>query len=312
MFMRTVAIATLVLAGTLSAADKKLLSLVMPDVKVLGGVNVRGAAASPLGRYVLTTMMQRSQQLQQASTDFGLDAHSFRELLVASNSAPKYDAGIALARGSFHPPTVISKAVDRGAVTETYKDVTLVTDAKRAMGLAFLGSNVLITGDLASVKTAIDRASAPWRMPAALSARIAQLSAADDAWVVSTVSASKLLPPSAVRTGAGRGVSAQNILQNVQRVSGGVKFGKEATVNALAQADSPETAQLLANTLKLMVNLLQAQARQLAPESAQSLVVDPEGNVLNLSFHLTDPEFRKMYQMMAGNQGRGSAPKAAK
>ncbi len=311
MVMRTVAIATLVLASTLSAADKKLLSLVMPDVKVLGGVNVRGAAASPLGRYVLTSMMQRSRQLQQASTDFGLDAHSFRELLVASNSAPKYDAGIALARGSFHPPTVISKAVDLGAVTETYKDVTLVTDAKRSMGLAFLGSNVLITGDLASVKTAIDQASAPWRLPATLSARIAQLSAADDAWVVSTVSASSLLPPAA-RAGAGRGVSAQNILQNVQRVSGGVKFGKEATVSALAQADSPETAQLLANTLKLMMNLLQAQAKQLTPESAQSLVVDPEGSILNLSFHLTDPEFRKVYQMVAGSQGRGSAPKAAK
>ena len=312
MFMRTVALATLVLAGTLSAADKKLLSLVMPDVKVLGGVNVRGAAASPLGRYVMTAMMQRSRQFQQASTDFGLDAHSFRELLVASNSAPKYDAGIALARGSFHPPTVISKAVDRGAVTETYKDVTLVTDAKHALGLAFLGSNVLITGDLASVKTAIDQASAPWRMPATLSARIAQLSAAEDAWVLSTVSASNLFPPSAVRAGAGRGLSAQNILQNVQRVSGGVKFGKEAMVSALAQADSPETAQLLANTLKLMMNLMQAQARQLTPESAQSLVVDPEGSILNLSFHLTDPEFRKVYQMVAGGQGRGSAPKAAK
>src|ERR1035438_5075236 len=98
---RTLTVATLaLLAGTLSAADKKLLSLVMPDVKVLAGVNVRGAAASPLGRFVLTTMMERNQQFQQASTDFGIDPKSLRELLVASNSAPKYDAGIALARGS--------------------------------------------------------------------------------------------------------------------------------------------------------------------------------------------------------------------
>ena len=45
-----------------------------------------------------------------------------------------------------------------------------------------------------------------------------------------------------------RDISPQNILQNVQRMSAGVKFGKVATVNVLAQADSPETAQLLGNT----------------------------------------------------------------
>jgi hypothetical protein len=300
-------ILTLVLfAGTLSAADKKLLNLVMPDVKVLAGVNVRGAAASPLGRYVLALTMERNRQFQQASTDFGVDPHSLREILVASNSAPRYDMGIAIARGNFHPTTVIAKAVDRGAVTEAYRSATLVTDAKHTVGLAFLGSNLLITGDLASVKAAIDRAAAPWSMPAALSARIAQLSAADDAWVVSTVPASKLLPTSAVAAGASRGVSPQNILQNVERMSAGVKFGKLALVSALAQADSPETALLLGDTLKLVVNLLQAQARQLAPDSAQSLVVDPQGNLLNLSFHLTDTEFRKLYQMVAG------APKAEK
>jgi len=306
-------ILTLVLcASTLSAADKKLLNLVMPDVKVLAGVNVRGAAASPLGRYVLTQMIERNQQIQQASTDFGVDPHSLREILVASNSAPKYDAGIAVARGSFHPPAVIAKAVEHGAVTEMYKNVTLVTDSKHGLGLAFLGSNLLITGDLPSVKNAIDRAMAPWAMPAPLSARIAQLSAADDAWVISTVSAATLLPTSTATAGTARGVSPASVLQNVQRMSGGVKFGKLATVNALAQADTPEMAQLLGNTVKLMMNLLQAQAKQLAPESAQSLVVDPEGNLLNLSFHLTDPEFRNLYKLVSGSSRVAGTPKAEK
>lgn len=293
-------ILTLVLcAASLPAADKKLLTLVMPDVNVLAGVNVRGAAGSPLGRYVLGAIIASNQQFKQATTDFGVDPRSVREFLMASNSAPKYDAGIALARGSFHPAAVIAKAVEHGAVTESYKDATIVTDAKHALGLAFLGSNTLITGDLPSVKAALDRASAPWTVPATLGTRIAQLSASGDAWVISTVAASKLLPAAAAKASVSRGISAQNILQNVQRLSAGVKFGKVVTVNALAQADSPETAQLLANTLKLMMNLLQAQANQLAPESAQSLVVDPQGSVLNLSFHVTDPEFRKLYKMVA-------------
>ncbi len=311
MATRASAFSTLVLfAATGSAADRRLLSLVMPDVEVLAGVNVRGAAASPLGRYVLGAMMQRSQQFQQATTNFGLDPRSFRELLVASNSLPRYDAGLALVRGSFQPSAVIAKAVSRGGLTEKYKNVTLVTDPKHTLGLAFLGSGIMITGDVASVRTAIDRSETPSTLPAPLSARIAQLSAAQDAWMVSTVPASRMLPASAARAGASRGIPAQNILQNVQSVSGGVKFGKLATLSAVAQADTPQTAQLLASTVKLMMNLLQAQGQQVAADTASSLVADADGSVLNVSFHLTDPEFRRLSQML-GNY-RGAAPNTAK
>jgi hypothetical protein len=289
-------------AASVSAADKRLLNLVMPDVKVLAGVNVRGAAGSPLGRYVLGAILAQ-ERFKKATADYGVDPRSVREFLVASNSAPKYDTGIAMARGSFHPAEVIAKAVDRGAVTEKYKDVTIITDAQNTAGLAFLNSNILITGDFAGVKSAIDRAPSPWSMPAPISTQIAKLSATEDAWVLSTVPASNLLPSTTPQPAAGgMNISAANILQNVQRMSAGVKFGKVATVSALAQADTPETAQLLGNTLKLMMNLLQAQAKQLAPESAQSLAVDPQGNQLNLSFHVTDAEFRKLYQMLTATK----------
>jgi hypothetical protein len=289
-------------AATVSAADKRLLNLVMPDVKVLAGVNVRGAAGSPLGRYVLGAILAQ-ERFKQATADYGVDPRSVREFLVASNSAPKYDTGIAMARGSFHPNDVIAKAVDRGAVTEKYKDITIITDAAKTAGLAFLNSNILITGDFAGVKSAIDREPSPWSMPAPISTQIAKLSASEDAWVLSTVPASNLLPSTTPKAAAGgMNISAANILQNVQRMSAGVKFGKVATVSALAQADTPETAQLLGNTLKLMMNLLQAQTKQLAPESAQSLAVDPKGNQLNLSFHVTDAEFRKLYQMLTATK----------
>ena len=121
--------------------------------------------------------------------------------------------------------------------------------------------------------------------------------------MLTTVPASNLMPNNTPKQAGGRAmISAQNILENVQRMSAGVKFGKTAAVNALAQADTPETAQLLGNTIKLMMNLLQAQTKQITPETAQSLVVDPQGNLLNLSFQITDAEFRKLYQMMAGGQ----------
>ena len=54
---RTLTTATLftAFAGVIAAnaADTQLLSMVMPDAKVVAGVNVDSAKASPFGRYVL-------------------------------------------------------------------------------------------------------------------------------------------------------------------------------------------------------------------------------------------------------------------
>src|SRR5262245_21942946 len=106
MNLRIGTIATLVAAfsGTLpaAAADPQLVNLVMPDAKLLGGVNVNQAKASPFGQYILTQMTSQDQELQKLTALTGFDpTRDVQELLLASDGNPKNHTGLALARGTF-------------------------------------------------------------------------------------------------------------------------------------------------------------------------------------------------------------------
>src|SRR5438105_14672638 len=86
-----------------NAADPQLLSLVMPDAKVLAGVNVDQAKTTPFGVYVLGQIQaQAAQHLQQISTLTGFDpTRDLHEILIASNGVPGGKSGLVLARGNF-------------------------------------------------------------------------------------------------------------------------------------------------------------------------------------------------------------------
>jgi hypothetical protein len=59
--------------------------MVMPDAKVLAGVNVDSAKASPFGMYVLTQMQSNNTDLQQLIALTGFDpTRDVDEVLVAS------------------------------------------------------------------------------------------------------------------------------------------------------------------------------------------------------------------------------------
>ena len=80
-----------VLTGVLPAraASPQLLNLVMPDAKVLAGVNVDSAKSSPFGQYVLSQMQLQDPHLQEITTLTGFDpTRDVHELLVATNSTP--------------------------------------------------------------------------------------------------------------------------------------------------------------------------------------------------------------------------------
>src|SRR5690349_23141049 len=99
----TAAVLVVISAPLLPAADPQLVSLVMPDAKVLAGVNVSQAKASPLGQYLLTQLTQmKDAHLQQLATLTGFDpTRDVQEVLMASNGAPGGKMGLVLARGTF-------------------------------------------------------------------------------------------------------------------------------------------------------------------------------------------------------------------
>jgi hypothetical protein len=277
------------------AADPQLLALVMPDAKILAGVNVDQAKTSPFGLYVLSQIVAQDQHLQQFIAQTGFDPTSnVDEILVAANGTSKTASHLTLARGAFNASQIDAAATAAGAVSEVYKGVTITEDPKRVDGFAFLSGTLAVAGDVASVKAAIDRQSAPTTLPSALSTAVTQLSVTEalDAWGVSEV------PPPAFQPPPSAPNIPTNLLQNIQQATGGVKFGQQVAVNAQLVADSAQDANTLATMLQFLVNLAQMQEQQNAQATAalQSVQVTNTGNTVNVTASISEAQLEALVQ----------------
>src|SRR3954471_19340550 len=246
-----------VLTGVLpaTAADPQLLNLVMPDAKVLAGVNVDQARNSPFGQYILSRVQLQDTHLKEFTTLTGFDpTRDVHELLVASSGGATPQTGLVVARGNFDPSRINALALTKsGTASETYNGVTIVEDAKHTSGFAFLNATIVAAGDLANVKAAIDRQRTPAPLPAAVIIQVNQWSNTQDAWAVITVPPSSLHPATGMPTIPGVGPANQNnAFQTIQQAAAGVKFGTNIVVTAQAQAATAQDATQLGNTLKLL------------------------------------------------------------
>jgi hypothetical protein len=288
-----------------SAADPQLLSMVMPDAKVVAGVNVDSAKASPFGRYVLTQLQTNNTDLQQLIAFTGFDpTRDVDEVLVATPSAVGGKAsGLVLARGTFDP-ALATLATTKGAVTEIYNGVTIIESPDQQAGIAFISPKYVAAGDITSVKAAIERVGSSPSLPAAVLSQVSQWSGAEDAWVITTVPLAALAP-AGTTTGGTTGASPManpmaGVMQQIQQIAGGVKFGSSVVGTAAIQADNAADATQLGNTLQFFVNLMQMQAQQKNPQAAnlaQAFSINAQGTTINVTITLPEAQFQQLFQM---------------
>ena len=285
-------------SSTLPAVDSQLLNLVMPDAKVIAGVNVAQAKASPFGQYVLSQMTASNTDIQQLSALTGFDpTRDVNELLLASTAAPGSHSGLATATGTFDVNSIVSFATSKGAKTETLGGITILEDPNQTHGVAFLSGSLVAAGDLASVKAAIGRVAQPSILPAALLTQVNQLSAAEDAWALTTVPPSSLNPGATAPTIPGLGNGLQNSLGSVQSVSGGVKFGANVSLTAQAQTDTAQNATALAGVVQFLANMAQLQAANQNPQAAaalQSLTATANGTTVTVNLSVPEDQFQQL------------------
>ena len=300
-----------VLTGALPAADFQLLNLVMPDAKVLAGVNVERAKGTLFGQYVLTQMQSGHPEMQNLTALTGFDpTRDVRETLFASTGAPQ--SGLALALGNFDIGKITAAANLKGAVSEAYHGVAILEDPKQTHGVAFLDKATVAAGDIASVKGAIDRQKNPQQpLSSDISVKITQLGNSQDAWVLCTVPPSSLAPPA--KDAQARQIPP--VVQTVQSASGGVTFGNNVVFSGEAQTDTQANASALGDVVKLLINLAQMNAGQnpQAAALAQSVQVNPNGNVLTVSLSLPEDQFQQLARFGKNSsetgQGRHRTPR---
>jgi hypothetical protein len=283
-------------SGALSAADPQLLNLVMPDAKVLAGVNVEQAKGTQFGQFILNELQTHDSDMQKLATLTGFDPRrDVRELLVASDGAPNSKTGLAVAKGNFDVAKITALGTLHGVVSELYSGVNILEDPKaREHGIAFPDANTVIAGDTASVKAAIDRLKTPQSLPAAVIVKVNKWSNSQDAWGISTVPPSTLAPVPK----NGNPNPMQGAFQNVQQAAGGVKFGAQVVFSGEATCDTAQNATTLGDVVKLLINLAQMQAGTdpTAAALVKSVTVTASGNLVNISASLPEDVFQTILQ----------------
>jgi len=290
-FLTTATLAT-VLCGALPAraADPQLMNLMMPDAKVIAGVNVDQAKVTPFGQWVLGQMQTQDSHLKELTALTGFDpTRDVHELLVATSSGPTpgQQSGLAAIRGNFDAGKIAALvATQSEATTETYNGVTIYEDARQTGGFAILNPTIAIAGDLANVKAAIDRQSHATPLPASIAVQVNTWSNSQDAWVITTVPPGTLVPAAGMPPIPGVGAKGQgNAFQSIQQAAGGVKFGANVVVTAQAQAATAQDATQMGDAIKLLASLAQMQQTPDANLQTllQSLKITTSGSNLNIT-----------------------------
>ena len=285
------------------AASSQLLNLVMPDAVVVAGANVAQARTSPFGQFVLQQIQTNDTDLQKLIAATGFDpTQDVIETLAASNGTG--NTGVVLALGTFNPAQIATAATAHNAVLETYGSFTIIEGPDKNFGLAFPSAAIAVLGDVADVKAALNRVSAPSNLPAALVVQISQWSGSEDAWAISTVPLSTF-HHSAVKPAASDskptaatipGLNGEGVFQAIQSAAGGVKFGTNDVVTAQATADNAQDAQSMANALQFLASLAQLQASKepAVATFAQSLKVTASGTTVNLTASIPETTLEQL------------------
>ncbi len=299
--LRKVFCVLLFAAATAAAAvDPALLALVMPGAKVLSGIQVDQAIASPFGQYVLSQMQNSDKGLDQFVAVTGFDPRrDLREVLVASDGTR--NTGLVLGRGTFDPAKITAAAKSSGAITEEYKGVTLVRgEGKSSNGVvAFLDNSTAVMGDRDSVVAAIDRRGGAG--PSAdLSAKANAASANNQAWFVTLAPLTEFLAGKVKDPNLNSAMQG-NMLQAIQQASGGIRFGgADVTISGEAVTRSEKDASALVDVMKFLAGLVQLNRDQNPGAAKAATLLDTakfsfDGNVFHLSMVIPEDQVEKLF-----------------
>jgi hypothetical protein len=283
-----VSVVLICVSGMLSAADPQLVGLMMPDAKVLAGVNIVQAKASPYGQYLLSQIPLADPNFQQFVQATGFDPNRDITEIVAASANPQNQSGLVAARGTFDVAHLVAFAKSTGAQVDESSGVPVLPSPDGKGAIALLSNTLAVMGDVNSVAAAVARRSNPSTLDPVLTGKAATLSGSEDAWAVSTLTPGAVGLPAPKGQG-GNGSLNFNALQGIQQSSAGVKFGTSANVMAEAVLDTPQNASALAGLVQMLATLGQTnpQAAQVATV-LETLSVQTKGTTVSLTLAIPE------------------------
>ncbi len=300
------------LAGAAPAADSQLLKLVMPDAKVVSGIDVDRVKATAFGQFVLSQLPAGDAGLNDLLAATGFDPRrDIHEIMMASPADPQSKSGLLLVRGSFDGQRILALFKLSGKSPEMYHGVAIVSSGQPAHGIshamAFLDDSTVAAGDLDSVRGAIDRRGVASRLDASLADRISRTSVNQDIWVVSTApisSFASVMPDKNVK-----GAMQGDLIQAIQQSSGGIRFGNMIEFSGELTARTDKDAASLADVVKFFMNMAagHGQGGGLGQLTAllQNLTVNAEANAVKLFVAIPENDLETLIKVSGGRAVKG-------
>src|SRR5258708_17115707 len=156
----------IIMAASLSpAADQSLLNMVMPEAKVLVGVDVDHARDSVFGRMVLSQIGQEDAALAKMTDATGFDPRrDIHEILIASmdDMVPNSKMpgnGLIMMRGNFDASRISTMIKTMGMGNPMIylgQEIFTTANAKDNGGFAILDKNTAVLGNIGFVQSALD------------------------------------------------------------------------------------------------------------------------------------------------------------
>lgn len=244
-------------------ADAGLLNLVMPEAKVIAGMDVARAKSSPFGQLFMKNMNLRDEDLVRFLALTGFDpARDVTEVVIASvdtNTSAGANS-ILLVRGNFDGARLRAALVRNGlSVLQVVTGVEMLAKKGEKGAVAFVDASLAVAGDAAAVKAALERRAGGMGLPAATYAKAQDMSRENDVWMVTSLPVAQLaekMPENA--PGQLNGMMKGDMFRSVEQASMGVKFAAtmlHLTMEAAVRSDKDATA--MADVARFLAGMVQ-------------------------------------------------------
>jgi hypothetical protein len=262
--------------------------------------------SSPFGQFLLSQIQEEAGfQKLIAETDFD-PRRDLREVLVGSDNASQGN-NVVVVKGSFDETKITAAANVHGGSVTTYQGVKLigppgnVTDPGKSGVIAFIGPGLLLVGQSTSVKAAIDRQRTGSRLSPELAARVQATAGDYDAWLVTATSPANLASRVPERTASG--AMQGNVIQAIEYVSGGVRFGSNVELAGEAVTKTAQDATALVDVVRFLGSMAASNAPTQSPIAKlyESLQLTALGNTVRFSVTAPEQDIETFFKTKRGN-----------
>jgi len=307
-----------------AAADPQMLSLVMPEARMIMEVNVSKIMASPIGSAMSDAVHQGiAQKLpaelakatpevrEQISRLMKVDwSRQVQDVVVAGVNG-RSPAALLIVRSSLDAAQAQSLMVSSGSAV-TYEGVPILVSSKPGSPVfAFLDNSIIVIGKMADVKAAIHRRGHSVALPAALMAQVRKYSQYDF-WLASAgpIMGPVGAPPAGTPPAAAQ---AAEFIKQLAGFNGGVRFSPDLDLAADVEARTPKGAADMAEGLHWLTGMVESQARRTGQgrTGLEGLKYHVNGRHILLSLHVPEAQMRAGLEQMRAAQARRTAVAAS-